>query len=148
EGEVALVVAAQPAEGAAAEEAGGAAEAEDLTGKQVVGALRLAGALLEGAAVAGQRLPDAVDPRPMRGGRRRRGRVPPALELQDARLHATQPRIGVEGGQERADAARLEHRVGVEDENVRRRGALDAEVDGGGEADVLGQRQVRDAAAL
>jgi hypothetical protein len=139
EGEVALVVAAEPVEELAPQQAGSAADAEDLARRQVLRPLRLAGRELEGAAVAGQRLAGAVEA----GGPEVARRL--ALALQDPRLHAAQRRVGFEGAEERGDRPRLKHGVGVEDEDRRSGDPRHPEVDGGGEAGVARQRDMRHA---
>ena len=141
ESEVALVVAAELGEQLAAQEAGGAADAEDLPGLTRLRSLRLPRAELEGPAVGAQRLAAAVEAGAL--GASGPGRV---LELEQARLHAAEPGVGGERRQQDADAAGLEHGVGVEDEDRLRRGAGDAEVDRRRETGVAGQRQAGHAA--
>ena len=142
EGDVALVVAAELREELAAQQAGGAADAE--RSRSPPGAR---------AARASRRPPRSPARRGSATGRRcrsapRSSPPPVRAELQDARLDAAERRVGLERVEEPRHAARLEHRVGVEHEDRVRLGPRGAEVDGGGEAGVVGEGDVGDALAL
>ena len=110
EGEVALVVAAELGEQLAPQQAGGAADAEDLVHARQPRRLRLPRPELERAAVGGQRLAGAVE---AGGGRvqRRARRRPPAAACAAARRRAW---VGLERVEQQRQAAGLEHRVGVQ----------------------------------
>ena len=142
ERDVALVVAAQLREELPPQQARRAADPERLAALHVLGAPDRAGALLEAPSVPGERLPGAVDT-----GRGAAVRVP-VLELEDERLDATEARVGIERVEQRRHGSRLHHRVGVEDEDRVRLGPPRAEVDGRGEARVLGQGDVGHAPLL
>ena len=144
EGEIALVIAPEPGEEFAAQQAGGATDAEDLVRPQRRWRLRLPRPLLESAAIAAQRLAGAVEKGAPLGIRR----FDVSLQLQDPRLHPAEARVGVERGNQWQQAAGGQRRVGVEDQDRVGAGTADAEVDGGGEADVAGQRQMRHALAF
>ncbi len=137
EGEVALVVTAELLEQLTPQQAGGAADAEDLAGGGAAGVLSLPRPFLEGAAVGTQRHPAAVEAGALGVAHN------PRFELKDPRLYAAQPGVGGKRRSQPFDAARLERRVGVQRQHHRRLGASGTEVGGGGEADVLGQRNVR-----
>ena len=115
EGEVALVVAAELGEQLAPQQAGGAADAEDLVRSRQPRRLRLPRPDLEGAAVGGQRLAGAVEA----GGCRARGE-PPSPPCSSCRIRGcTPPRLGSasSASQQPSSATGLERRVGVEGED-------------------------------
>ena len=144
EGEVALVVAAEVGEQLAPQQAGSTANAENLTRLQRAGTLQLPGPLLDRPSILGQSLPDAVQA--SRLDRARRGGI--VVELEDARLDATKLRVSLQRIEQRPDASPLEHRVGVQHQDHRRRRLCHTKIDRRGESDVLRQRHAWHALAL
>ena len=146
EGEVALVVAAELVEQLAAQQAGGAADAEDLAPRQAAPA---AAPPRRPARSRGR--PRSAPGRRCRGGPRRPVAAPLGVRLRAAGCAAARRRASGSASQrveQAAGAPRLEHRVGVEHQDRRRRRPGHAEVDRGGEAGVAGQRDVGHALAL
>ena len=142
EGEVGLVVAAQRVEQLAPQQAGGAADAEDLPALDPGRAARPPGAVLPRPAVAGQRLAVAVDDglgslgvlaRPARAGGSAAARRP-------ARGRRRAPRQSL---RRQSGSSTVSSFSTITSGAA---GARDAEVDRRGEAVVEGQREVRDAA--
>ncbi len=136
EGEVALVIAAQLVKHRAPEEAGRTTDSKDLADRRgPTGSLGLPRPELDRPPITKKSLAHAVEVGVAEIG-------PWLLELEDARLHTAEARIGLQGIEQPSQAAWLQLGVNVQHQHRGGAGARDAEVHGGGKADVLRQGNV------